>query len=84
MAVRTHIMVPEHLLDEVDRIAGRRKRSDFFVEAVQEKLIRERQRTMIPRFAGIFKDVDIPGWETPERTYEWIRELRERADLNTG
>ena len=83
MAIPIYLMVPELILDEVDRMVGREGRDEFFVAALQEELVRDRQRTLIPRFAGIFKDSDIPGWETPEQTYRWVRDLRDSAEART-
>lgn len=40
---RIHVVLPRDLVEAIDRIAGRRKRSQFIVEAVREKLTRERQ-----------------------------------------
>ena len=77
--VRTHVVIPQDLVASVDRLVGRRRRSAFFAEAAAEKLARLRLIEAAERAAGSLADVDIPGWETPESTVEWIRASR-RAD----
>ncbi|HEC62790.1 MAG TPA: ribbon-helix-helix protein, CopG family [Candidatus Acetothermia bacterium] len=40
--MRTNVTLPEELVREIDRVAGRRKRSQFIVEAVRERLAKLR------------------------------------------
>jgi metal-responsive CopG/Arc/MetJ family transcriptional regulator len=42
MKTKAHLVLPRKILEEVDQIAGKRKRSLFIAEATQEKLERER------------------------------------------
>lgn len=79
-SVRTHILVPRDLVEEVDRIAGQRKRSEFFVEAVQEKLLRERQKEALAATAGALAGSHHPEWETPEKTSQWVHDRRRAED----
>ena len=74
--VRTHVVLPAELIERVDRRVGPRKRSQFIAEAVEAKLDRERRLEAFRRFAGSLKDVDTPGWNTPEETDAWVRALR--------
>jgi hypothetical protein len=80
MASRTHIVLPEEMIEEIDRIAGKRKRSQFIEEAVRERLIIERQRTAVRAAAGILKPDDYPEWSTPEKTSEWVHRMRRQDD----
>lgn len=80
MATRTHVILSDDVLEELDKLVGKRKRSQFIEEAVRARLQRERQHTAVREGAGILKDSDIPEWATPEKTYEWIRRSREMAD----
>lgn len=73
---RTHIVLPREVVEDVDRLVGHRRRSQFMAEAVREKLRREQLVTALDATAGALKDVDIPHWATPERTSAWVRELR--------
>jgi len=76
MAVRTNLLLPEKLLEEVDKYAGPRGRSRFVAEALEAKLKRERLRDAIKATAGILKAEDYPHWATSEMVVEWVRELR--------
>lgn len=82
--MRTHIVLPEDMLAEIDELVGKRKRSQFIEEAIEERLKRERRLKALDAFAGFLKDVDIPGWETPESTVEWVRQQRRESDRLRG
>ena len=75
--MRAHIVVPEELIEEIDRIAGKRKRSRFVEEAIREKLAREAMGRALEKSAGILNPADYPHWETPEKTDAWIRASRQ-------
>ena len=42
MKTKTHLVLPQEILEEVDQIAGKKKRSLFIAEAAREKLEQER------------------------------------------
>jgi metal-responsive CopG/Arc/MetJ family transcriptional regulator len=50
--IRTHIVFPKELVDAVDRLVGPRKRSAFLVQAVEEKIDRERLGRALATTAG--------------------------------
>lgn len=61
----------------VDRLAGRRRvRKAQNANATCDRALLERQKVAFARTAGILKDMDIPDWETPEKTSAWVRRLR--------
>jgi hypothetical protein len=74
--MRAHVVVPDDLIAEVDELVGPRKRSEFFVEAVRERLRRARLQAAAKAAAGSLVGVETPGWETPEATSEWVRSVR--------
>jgi metal-responsive CopG/Arc/MetJ family transcriptional regulator len=74
---RVHLVLPEELLEAVDRIAGKRKRSRFVEEAVREKVTREELAAAMQECVGIIDLADYPEWKTPEGVSEWVRSLRE-------
>ena len=78
--MRAHVVMPPELVEEVDEIVGKRERSEFLTEAVADKLRRQRLLAAAEAAMGSLKDIDIPGWETPESTSEWVRALRREAD----
>ena len=77
---RAHIVVPQALLDEVDRMVGKRGRSSFFVEAATERLRRVRLLESARSVAGSLKDVNGP-WANEDDTDNYVRGLREDSEL---
>ncbi len=82
--VRAHVVMPKDVLTEVDELVGPRRRSHYVTDAVEERLRRDRLLRAIDEMAGSLADVDIPGWETPESTSEWIRNLRREWDTRVA
>lgn len=77
MTTRAHIVLPEDLLEEVDRLAGKRRRSQFVEAAIKEKLARERLRLALDSSAGALDVADYPNWNTPEKLTAWVRASRQ-------
>lgn len=76
MNVRTNLLLPADLVEELDQVAGPRNRSRFVSDAVRYKLRRERLRQAWAKSFGILKAEDYPHWATSEQVVEWVRELR--------
>ena len=74
MTVRTNLLLPKALVDEVDRYAGPRGRSRYVAEALEARLRRDRLRDAVRATAGAWKD--NPLFPTRESVVEWVRELR--------
>ena len=78
--MRTHVVVPDGLIAAIDARVGQRKRSRFITEAIEEKLRRAELLEAFDAVAGSLADADVPGWETPEATSEWVRAIRRESD----
>lgn len=78
--MRTHLMLDDNVVGEIDNLVGRRKRSRFVEEAVREKLAREKLLSALKETAGILSRDDHPEWETPEKVAAWVRDTR-RQDM---
>ena len=76
---KIHIVVPEDLLQEIDRLVGRRKRSLFFAKAAQEELKKLKLKAALEKAAGAWKDEDHPDI-TEKVTDGWVRGMREEAE----
>ena len=74
--VRTHVVMPKEVVDEIDDLVGPRRRSEFLTELAQKELRRRRLLEAFDRAAGSLAEVEIPGWETSESAEEWVRNLR--------
>jgi len=74
--VRTHVVLPKKLVDEIDALVGKRKRSEFIAESLEELLVGVRQRRLLNTalaFAEANPDAGPPEWATSESTREWVR-----------
>jgi hypothetical protein len=76
--MRTHIVLSDELIEEIDGVVGKRKRSRFVEEAIREKLKRGSLLKALKETAGILPSEEYPEWGTPEKTAAWIRESRLR------
>ena len=76
MNVRTNLLLPKDLVDEVDHFAGPRGRSRYVAEALQARLRRDRLKEMIEKTAGVWSAEDYPEFATSEMVVEWVRARR--------
>lgn len=80
MTMRTNLLLPRELVDEVDRFAGPRGRSRYVAEALADRLRRDRLREIVEATAGAWEG--HPLFPTPESVVAWVRERRaEQTDL---
>ena len=74
---RTHIVIPEPLVSEIDRLVGKRGRSEFLSQAAEKELRRLQQIKALEGAAGSWKDKDHP--ELKAGAAHWVRELRKES-----
>jgi hypothetical protein len=79
--MRTHVVLPDELVEGVDAFVGARNRSRFIAEATAEKLRIDRLAKAIKEGAGILGLKKYPHWSTREKVDAWIRELRETPSI---
>jgi len=75
---RAHLILPEELLREIDRIVGSRGRSSFIADAAKAELRRRRQLRALDKAAGAWKRKDHP--ELARGAAGLVRRLRIEAD----
>lgn len=75
---RTHIVIPEHLVLDIDRLVGKRGRSTFLAQAAEKELMRLRQIAALEAAAGSWKAEDHP--ELKHGAAKWVRKLRGEYD----
>jgi hypothetical protein len=78
--MRTHVLIPQDLMEKVDRLVGPRRRSEFLSQALREKLSRVELAEAARKAAGSLADADIPGWESRERARAWVEALRKEDE----
>ena len=75
---RTHIVLSEQLVKEIDSVVGIRGRSSFLAQAAQKELIRLRQIKALGAVAGAWKDEDHP--ELKQGAAKWVKKLRQENE----
>ena len=75
---RTHIVIPESLVSEIDRLVGKRGRSEFLTQAATKELRRLQQIQALEGAAGVWKDKDHP--ELRGGAAQWVRKLRKEDE----
>lgn len=70
---RTHVILEEKLVKDIDRMVGARQRSMFLSEAAQEKLMRLRQLKALAEVEP-WKEKDHP--ELKQGAAKYVRKLR--------
>mgnify|MGYP005854180191 CR=1 FL=1 len=76
MKTKAHLVFPEEILNAVDEVAGKRKRSLFIVEATQEKLERERFLKALEETKGVWTADRHPELRTKRDLERYLREKR--------
>ena len=77
-AKRTHIVISQELIAEIDIVVGKRGRSAFLKQAAEKELTRLRQIKALEAAAGSWKDKDHP--ELKQGAAKWVKELRREYD----
>jgi hypothetical protein len=75
---RTHIVIPQELVAEIDTVVGKRGRSAFLTQAAEKELMRLRQLKALGAAAGSWKDEDHP--ELRQGAAKWVKKLRREYD----
>jgi Arc/MetJ-type ribon-helix-helix transcriptional regulator len=75
---RTHVVLSERLVKEIDTLVGTRQRSSFLTQAAEEKLMRLRQLQALEAAAGSWKDKDHP--ELKQGAAKWVAKLRRQDE----
>jgi hypothetical protein len=71
---RAHVVLPEDLVKQIDKIAGSRGRSAFLADLAQREIKRRTLLDLFKRKDPIWKDEDYP--ELKDGTAAWVRKMR--------
>ncbi len=77
--VKTPLTLPEDILQSIDKLMGKRKRSRFVAEAARKELKRMTLESALQKSAGVWKDEDHPEIKQ-KGTSQWVRDMRQEAD----
>jgi Arc/MetJ-type ribon-helix-helix transcriptional regulator len=71
---RTHVVLSEQLVKDIDTLVGSRQRSSFLTQAAERELMRLRQLRALDAAVGAWKDSNHP--ELKQGSVKWVRKLR--------
>lgn len=74
---RTHIVLPDDVLREIDKLAGKRGRSAFLVEIARREIQRQKIMKFLERTEPVWKLEDHP--ELKHGAAAWVTTMR-RSD----
>jgi hypothetical protein len=77
-AKRTHVVLSEQLVKDIDKLVGSRQRSRFLTQAAEKELMRLRQIEALKDAAGAWKDGDHP--ELKQGAARWVKKLRQESE----
>ncbi|PIU14681.1 hypothetical protein COT20_02590 [bacterium (Candidatus Gribaldobacteria) CG08_land_8_20_14_0_20_39_15] len=77
---KTHFIFPRELLLEIDKVAGKRKRSAFVIQAAREKLDKQKFDWILRDAAGAWSDKNHPELKTKKDVARYIRNFRKLSD----
>ena len=75
---RAHVVLPNDLVSEIDKIAGSRGRSAFLADLARREIKRRRLLELFKRKEPIWKDKDHP--ELKGGAAAWVREMRAQSE----
>lgn len=73
---RTHVVVPEELIIEIDRLSGKRKRSQFITRAIKREIQRLNYIMAVRETSEAWESNSHP--ELNDGSDKWVRTLREK------
>jgi len=75
---RTHVVVSKELVEEIEKLFGKRKCSWFITKAAKKEIQRLNFLKAVKETAGAWKDEDHP--EFKKGVDSWVRNLREEDE----
>jgi hypothetical protein len=75
---RAHVVLPDDLVREIDKIAGSRGRSAFLADLARREIKRQQLLQLFKRKEPIWKDEDHP--ELKGGSAAWVRKMRHEGD----
>jgi hypothetical protein len=75
---RAHVVLPEDLVNQIDRIVGSRGRSAFLADLARREIKRRRLLEILKTEEPIWKDEDHP--ELKDGAAEWVRKMRAESE----
>jgi hypothetical protein len=75
---RTHVVLPEELVRDIDALVGKRGRSEFLTEIATQEVKRRKLLKLLSEPGAVWKDEDHP--ELKGGAAAWVRKMRREDD----
>jgi hypothetical protein len=75
---RAHVVLPEDLVTQIDKIVGARGRSSFLADLARREIKRRHLLEVFEREEPIWKEEDHP--ELKDGAAEWVRKMRAESE----
>ncbi|HEY6333287.1 MAG TPA: hypothetical protein VI756_28445 [Blastocatellia bacterium] len=75
---RAHVVLPEDLVSQIDKIVGSRGRSAFLADLARREIKRRHLLEVFKTDEPIWKDEDHP--ELKDGAAEWVRKMRAESE----
>jgi metal-responsive CopG/Arc/MetJ family transcriptional regulator len=76
MKAKAHLVIPQEILEEVDQLAGKKRRSLFIAQAALEKLEKERFLKALEETQGGWSDKNHPELRSKRDVEKYVKEKR--------
>lgn len=76
--IRTHVVLPEQLIKDIDALVGKRGRSEFLAEVAAREVKRRRLMELLSRPEPFWKEEDHP--ELKDGAAAWVRKMRQEDE----
>ena len=79
---RTHVILPDDVITEIDELVGQRGRSNFLAEAAREAIRRYRLKKFLSSSEVAWKTKDHP--ELAQGSDAFVRAMRQEGEKSDG
>jgi hypothetical protein len=77
---RTHVVLPDKLVAEIDALVGQRRRSAFLAEVAEREVKRRRLLDLLTRKEPLWDPADHPEIDAAGGAAAWVGKMRREAD----
>ena len=79
-SLRTHVVLPEKLVAEIDALVGQRGRSAFLAEVAEREVKRRRLIEFLSSKEPVWDPADHPEIDAAGGAAAWVRKMRHEAE----
>jgi predicted transcriptional regulator len=76
------VTLPKYVLERLDEIVPRRRRSQFITQAIEDHLVRLEQIEAVEESAGMWTEENFPHLRTEADIDQWLARLRRGWERN--